>query len=83
MRYNPLMFTGLEPKAIASPSPASLAHAPDGGIIDLAVEACQRLRALNVHLLTEPVKDQGDRLVFFADCGGNYLDLVQRRQPLP
>ena len=46
-------------------------------------EAYQRLRALNVHFLTEPVENQGNRLVFFTDCDGNFLHLVQRRQPLP
>jgi glyoxylase I family protein len=46
-------------------------------------EAYQRLRTLNVHFLTEPVENQGNRLVFFTDCDGNFLHLVQRRQPLP
>jgi len=46
-------------------------------------EAYQRLRARNVHFLTEPVENQGNRLAFFTDCDGNYLHLVQRRQPLP
>jgi glyoxylase I family protein len=46
-------------------------------------EAYQRLQALNVHFLTKPVENQGNRLVFFTDCDGNYLHLVQRPQPLP
>ena len=46
-------------------------------------EAYQRLRDLHVQFLTEPVENQGNRLVFFADCDGNYLHLVERRKPLP
>lgn len=41
------------------------------------------LKAKNVHFLGEPFNNQGNRLVFFADCDGNILHLIQREKPLP
>ena len=41
------------------------------------------LKAKNVHFLGEPFTNQGNRLVFFADCDGNILHLIEREKPLP
>ena len=46
--------------------------------------ALEKLRGSGVKLLGEPyASPQGNRLVFFADCEGNLLHLIQRVQPLP
>ena len=61
----------------------------DPGIRHLAVSvddfdaALAALRQRNVHFLSEPYVNQGNRLVFFADGDGNILHLIQREQPLP
>lgn len=47
---------------------------------DLAYDA---LKAKDVHFLGQPFGNQGNRLVFFADCEGNILHLIQREKPLP
>jgi glyoxylase I family protein len=42
------------------------------------------LRSSGVRFLGEPyTAPQGHRLVFFSDCEGNILHLIQRAQPLP
>ena len=41
------------------------------------------LRQAGIEFLTEPVNVKGNRLIFFADCDGNLLHLVQREKPLP
>ncbi len=41
------------------------------------------LKAKNVHFLGEPFNNQGNRLVFFTDCDGNILHLIEREKPLP
>ena len=41
------------------------------------------LKGKNVHFLGEPFNNQGNRLVFFADCDGNILHLIAREKPLP
>ena len=43
----------------------------------------ERLRKAGIEFLTQPVNVKGNRLVFFADCDGNLLHLVQREKPLP
>jgi glyoxylase I family protein len=43
----------------------------------------ERLRKAGIEFLTQPVDVKGNRLVFFADCDGNLLHLVQREKPLP
>jgi len=59
------------------------------GIRHLAVSvddfdaAYAELQAKGVTFLTQPMENQGNRLVFFADRDGNYLHLVARPQPLP
>jgi glyoxylase I family protein len=61
----------------------------DPGIRHLAFQvddfegAHQRLKAAGVRFLTEPVNNQGNRLLFFTDLDGNILHLVQREKPLP
>jgi glyoxylase I family protein len=61
----------------------------DPGIRHLAVavddfdEAYKLLKSRSVNFLGEPFANQGNRLVFFTDCDGNILHLIQRPQPLP
>jgi hypothetical protein len=46
--------------------------------------AYSSLLSCNVCFLGEPyATPQGHRLVFFSDCEGNILPLIQRAQPLP
>jgi glyoxylase I family protein len=46
--------------------------------------AYSSLRSGNVRFLGEPyATPQGHRLVFFSDCEGNILHLIQRAHPLP
>ena len=52
-------------------------------LVDDFDAANERLRKAGVRLLTEAVNVKGNRLVFFADCDGNILHLVQREKPLP
>ena len=37
----------------------------------------------SVNFLGEPYVNQGNRLVFFTDCDGNLVHLIQREKPLP
>jgi len=61
----------------------------DPGIRHLAVSvadfdsATQELKRRQVNFLGEPFTNQGNRLVFFTDCDGNILHLIQRERPLP
>ena len=61
----------------------------DPGIRHLAIlvddfdAARERLQKAGVQFLSEPVNNQGNRLVFFADGDGNFVHLVQRQNPLP
>ncbi len=61
----------------------------DPGIRHLAVmvdnfdAAHGQLKSKQVHFLGEPFTTQGNRLVFFADCDGNILHLIEREKPLP
>jgi glyoxylase I family protein len=60
----------------------------DPGIRHLAIlvedfDAAQAdLRAKGVKFLGEPINNQGNRLVFFADGDGNFVHLVHRVNPL-
>lgn len=73
--------------------PSEGARAPqkikDPGIRHLAIlvddfdAARERLQAAGVPFITDPVNVKGNRLVFFNDCDGNLLHLIQREQPLP
>jgi glyoxylase I family protein len=61
----------------------------DPGIRHLAIDvdnfdaALAELRHRQVDFLGEPFVNQGNRLVFFTDCDGNILHLIQRERPLP
>jgi glyoxylase I family protein len=61
----------------------------DPGIRHLAIVVndfaadCAALKARGVQFLTEPVSSKGNQVVFFADCDGNILHLIQRETPLP
>ncbi len=83
------MFDGVEHIAIASPSPATLAqwyvdHLAFKQIHDH--EGYYFVKASNGTVL-EIIPAQGDRtghrLVFFTDCEGHILHLIQRAHPLP
>ena len=43
----------------------------------------ERLKGKGVGFLTEPEKKGGNALVFFTDCDGNILHLLEREKPLP
>jgi glyoxylase I family protein len=61
----------------------------DPGIRHLAVEvedfdkAHEHLKQQKIEFLTEPMENQGNRLVFFSDLDGNILHLISRPRPLP
>lgn len=61
----------------------------DPGIRHFAVEVddfdagLEQLKKLNVNFVGEPFETQGNRLVFFTDCDGNFLHLISRQKPLP
>ena len=61
----------------------------DPGIRHLAIEvkdfdtAYAALRGQGVTFTGEPYVDSGKRLVFFIDCDGNLVHLIQRPKPLP
>ena len=61
----------------------------DEGIRHLAIEvtdfdaAHAALTAQGVHFTGQPYTNQGNRLVFFTDCDGNFVHLIQRPKPLP
>ena len=60
----------------------------DPGIRHLAIlvddfdAAHERLKAAGVVFLGEPIANQGNRLLFFADGDGNYLHLIHRQKAL-
>ena len=61
----------------------------DPGIRHLAIEvddfyaAYKHLQGKGVQFISDPVNNQGNRLVFFTDGEGNFLHLVKRAAPLP
>jgi glyoxylase I family protein len=61
----------------------------DPGIRHLAIEvkdfdaAHAALVAQGVKFVGEPFVNSGNRLVFFTDCDGNLVHLIQRPKPLP
>jgi glyoxylase I family protein len=73
--------------------PSEGARAPqkmrDEGIRHLAIEvsdfdaAHAALKAQGVNFTGQPYVNQGNRLVFFTDCDGNFVHLIQREKPLP
>ena len=60
----------------------------DPGIRHLAIlvedfdAAHLHLQRQGVKFITEPINNQGNRLVFFEDADGNYVHLVYRVKPL-
>jgi glyoxylase I family protein len=60
----------------------------DPGIRHLAIlvddfdAAHERLKAAGVVFLGEPISNQGNRLLFFADGDGNFLHLIHRQKAL-
>ncbi len=61
----------------------------DPGIRHLAIEVADfdgahaALRAQGVQFAGDPYVNMGNRLVFFTDCDGNLVHLIQRERPLP
>jgi glyoxylase I family protein len=61
----------------------------DPGIRHLAIEVADfdaahaALKAKGVSFTGEPYVNSGNRLVFFTDCDGNLVHLIQREKPLP
>lgn len=61
----------------------------DEGIRHLAIEvedfdaAHAALQTQGVNFTGQPYVNQGNRLVFFTDCDGNFLHLIKREKPLP
>ena len=62
----------------------------DPGIRHMAItvsdfdSAYRSLQAKQISFVNEPFSTpQGNRVVFFTDCEGNLLHLIQRAQPLP
>jgi glyoxylase I family protein len=61
----------------------------DPGIRHLAIEvkdfdaAHASLKEKGVKFAGEPYVNSGNRLVFFTDCDGNLVHLIQREKPLP
>ncbi len=61
----------------------------DEGIRHLAIAvtdfdaAHAALAAKGVNFTGQPYVNQGNRLVFFTDCDGNFVHLIQREKPLP
>jgi glyoxylase I family protein len=61
----------------------------DPGLRHLAIEvkdfdaAHASLREKGVNFVGDPYVNSGNRLVFFTDCDGNLVHLIQRERPLP
>jgi glyoxylase I family protein len=61
----------------------------DPGIRHLAIAVADfdaahaSLQAKNVKFLGDPYLSMGNRVVFFTDCDGNIVHLIQRARPLP
>jgi glyoxylase I family protein len=61
----------------------------DEGIRHLAIAVADfdaahaALAAQGVNFTGQPYVNQGNRLVFFTDCDGNFVHLIQREKPLP
>jgi glyoxylase I family protein len=61
----------------------------DEGIRHLAIQvsdfdaAHASLQKQGVNFTGQPYVNQGNRLVFFTDCDGNFVHLIQREKPLP
>lgn len=73
------------------PARRPLAQPPafkDPGLRHLAIAvpdfdaACEDLRRKQVRFLSGPLTGFGNRVIFFADCDGNILHIIQRGKPL-
>jgi catechol 2,3-dioxygenase-like lactoylglutathione lyase family enzyme len=69
--------------------PQTMATNKNPGIRHLAIAiddfdaAHEQLKAKGVHFQSEPLNNQGNRLLFFNDGDGNLLHLIHREKPLP
>jgi len=69
--------------------PQTMATNKNPGIRHLAIAiddfdaAHEELKAKGVHFQSEPLNNQGNRLLFFNDGDGNLLHLIHREKPLP
>jgi len=52
-------------------------------VVDDFDAACEALRAKGIRFLSEGIKVNGNRLIFFSDADGNLLHLIYRTTPLP
>jgi glyoxylase I family protein len=74
---------------IPSEGPRTDQKERDPGIRHLAIQvndfdaAYSALRAQGVNFLGEPYAIGSNRLVFFTDCDGNLVHLIERQKPLP
>lgn len=74
---------------IPSEGPRAGAKMRDPGLRHLAIQvkdfeaAHASLRARGVSFAGDAFVNQGNRLVFFHDCDGNLVHLIQREKPLP
>jgi glyoxylase I family protein len=74
---------------IPSEGPRAEQKMRDPGIRHLAIEvtdfdaAHAALKERGVTFSGEAFVNQGNRLVFFTDCDGNLVHLIQREKPLP
>jgi catechol 2,3-dioxygenase-like lactoylglutathione lyase family enzyme len=74
---------------IPAEGPRAEAKMRDPGIRHLAIavtdfdRAHASLREKGVNFVGEPFANLGNRLVFFTDCDGNLVHLIQRERPLP
>jgi glyoxylase I family protein len=69
--------------------PQTMATNKNPGIRHLAIAiddfdaAHEKLKEQGVQFQSEPLNNQGNRLLFFNDGDGNLLHLIQREKPLP
>ena len=69
--------------------PQTVATNKNPGIRHLAIAvddfdaAHEKLESQGVQFQSEPLNNQGNRLLFFNDGDGNLLHLIQRQNPLP
>jgi glyoxylase I family protein len=74
---------------IPSEGPRAAQKMRDEGIRHLAIEvtdfdaAHEALKTQGVNFTGQPYVNQGNRLVFFTDCDGNFVHLIKREKPLP
>jgi len=69
--------------------PQTMATNKNPGIRHLAIAiddfdaAHEQLKSKGVQFQSEPLNNQGNRLLFFNDGDGNLLHLIHREKPLP